>query len=356
MPKEDRSDWVAVEPEFAASSNAEATDRIEKAKTAYQFFQKDVTEQVKEDLIAEHGKFDIAVFGRTVRDRWNALSDDEKRPYQQLAAQDASRYAQEMHQADVAAMERRERLRQERDQLVIDDTEGQVGKRTTRHKWAKKQRKEERKNQRKQEKTKKKRPADNDDDEDYQDDDDDDSMSSLYDSSSESSSQAVKRTKPVARKVSQKQIEYRAKVQREKQEKELYIANRQQDLRREKATQAKKRLEFLLQQSNIFSHFGRVKEDTAKYGIKTAATTTTPATTGGQSSATVRRMSNGEEAQNEDLNQQELEEADEHEATYLTTQPSTLGFGKMRDYQLEGLNWMIRLQENGVNGILADEM
>ncbi|GMH92811.1 hypothetical protein TL16_g12458, partial [Triparma laevis f. inornata] len=29
---------------------------------------------------------------------------------------------------------------------------------------------------------------------------------------------------------------------------------------------------------------------------------------------------------------------------------------KMRPYQLEGLNWMIRLQEHGVNGILADEM
>ena len=27
-----------------------------------------------------------------------------------------------------------------------------------------------------------------------------------------------------------------------------------------------------------------------------------------------------------------------------------------RQYQLEGLNWMIRLQENGINGILADEM
>jgi SNF2 family DNA or RNA helicase len=27
-----------------------------------------------------------------------------------------------------------------------------------------------------------------------------------------------------------------------------------------------------------------------------------------------------------------------------------------RNYQLEGLNWMIRLQENGINGILADEM
>lgn len=28
----------------------------------------------------------------------------------------------------------------------------------------------------------------------------------------------------------------------------------------------------------------------------------------------------------------------------------------MRPYQLEGLNWMIKLQENGINGILADEM
>ncbi len=27
-----------------------------------------------------------------------------------------------------------------------------------------------------------------------------------------------------------------------------------------------------------------------------------------------------------------------------------------RAYQLEGLNWMIRLQDNGINGILADEM
>ena len=30
--------------------------------------------------------------------------------------------------------------------------------------------------------------------------------------------------------------------------------------------------------------------------------------------------------------------------------------GKMRDYQVRGLNWMISLHENGINGILADEM
>ena len=30
--------------------------------------------------------------------------------------------------------------------------------------------------------------------------------------------------------------------------------------------------------------------------------------------------------------------------------------GKMRDYQLAGLNWLIQLYDNGLNGILADEM
>ena len=28
----------------------------------------------------------------------------------------------------------------------------------------------------------------------------------------------------------------------------------------------------------------------------------------------------------------------------------------VRPYQIEGLKWMVRLQENGINGILADEM
>ena len=30
--------------------------------------------------------------------------------------------------------------------------------------------------------------------------------------------------------------------------------------------------------------------------------------------------------------------------------------GKMRDYQLQGLNWLIHLYDKSVNGILADEM
>ncbi len=30
--------------------------------------------------------------------------------------------------------------------------------------------------------------------------------------------------------------------------------------------------------------------------------------------------------------------------------------GLMRSYQIQGLNWMVSLHHNGLNGILADEM
>jgi SNF2 family DNA or RNA helicase len=34
----------------------------------------------------------------------------------------------------------------------------------------------------------------------------------------------------------------------------------------------------------------------------------------------------------------------------------TVIIGEMRGYQLQGLNWMVSLHHNGLNGILADEM
>ena len=40
----------------------------------------------------------------------------------------------------------------------------------------------------------------------------------------------------------------------------------------------------------------------------------------------------------------------------LTVQPSVIKNGTMREYQVQGLNWLIHLYDNGINGILADEM
>ena len=36
--------------------------------------------------------------------------------------------------------------------------------------------------------------------------------------------------------------------------------------------------------------------------------------------------------------------------------PHFIKNGEMRDYQVRGLNWLVQLQHNGINGILADEM
>ena len=57
------------------------------------------------------------------------------------------------------------------------------------------------------------------------------------------------------------------------------------------------------------------------------------------------------------LEEDDLETKEEEEATTrLSRQPSNIKGGQMRPYQLEGLNWMIRLYDHGMNGILADEM
>eukprot|EP00957_Ditylum_brightwellii_P127414 9716226-Ditylum_brightwellii.AAC.1 len=138
----------------------------------------------------------------------------------------------------------------------------------------------------------------------------------------------------------------------EKEEKENYIANHQADLRKDRAQQAKSRLGFLLKQSDIFSHFGNVKEYSEKY---LANHRTICSTTEKRDSVSISRCgANTAVTGNNDTN--ELEEGNEHEATFLTRQPSTLGFGQMHAHQLEGLNWMIHLQEHGFNGTLVNKM
>ena len=66
-----------------------------------------------------------------------------------------------------------------------------------------------------------------------------------------------------------------------------------------------------------------------------------------------RRRALSEADEDKALIEQELD--NERRNTRLTVQPKCIT-GKMRAYQLDGLNWLISLYENGINGILADEM
>ncbi|XP_024526017.1 probable chromatin-remodeling complex ATPase chain isoform X2 [Selaginella moellendorffii] len=99
---------------------------------------------------------------------------------------------------------------------------------------------------------------------------------------------------------------------------------------------AEGRLKFLLKQTELFSHFAQgAPADTSSKKKRGG---------GGRRKLT-------EEEEDKDIAQDESGVG----TTKLFTQPSCIK-GVMRDYQLAGLNWLIKLYENGINGILADEM
>nr|XP_017227158.1 PREDICTED: ISWI chromatin-remodeling complex ATPase CHR11-like [Daucus carota subsp. sativus] len=101
----------------------------------------------------------------------------------------------------------------------------------------------------------------------------------------------------------------------------------------------KGRLKYLLQQTEIFAHFAESDKSSKK---KTNGK--------GRHASKVT-----EEEEDEEYLKEEEDELSGGVNTRLLVQPSCIQ-GKMRDYQLAGLNWLIRLYENGINGILADEM
>ena len=67
----------------------------------------------------------------------------------------------------------------------------------------------------------------------------------------------------------------------------------------------------------------------------------------------VEPLNVGDKRRKNSVDEKVTDEPDQIE--FLTKQPSVIQ-GTMRPYQLAGLNWMIRLRHNGLNGILADEM
>lgn len=102
----------------------------------------------------------------------------------------------------------------------------------------------------------------------------------------------------------------------------------------------KGKLKYLLQQTEIFAHFAKGSQ---------SASEKKPRGRGRHSSKVT------EEEEDEVYLKEEEDALAGTGGTRLVLQPSCIK-GKMRDYQLAGLNWLIRLYENGINGILADEM
>ncbi|KAG8372974.1 hypothetical protein BUALT_Bualt12G0122800 [Buddleja alternifolia] len=145
----------------------------------------------------------------------------------------------------------------------------------------------------------------------------------------------------VANEVSKREKARLKEMQKMKKQKIQEILNAQNAaIDADMNKRGKGRLNYLLQQTEIFSHFAKGDQSTSQKKAKGRGRHASKVT---------------EEEEDEEYLKEEEDGLSGTGNTRLVAQPSCI-HGKMRDYQLAGLNWLIRLYENGINGILADEM
>ncbi|KAG2311784.1 hypothetical protein Bca52824_023341 [Brassica carinata] len=150
---------------------------------------------------------------------------------------------------------------------------------------------------------------------------------------------------------SEEEVQVNDQVKVEEDDEELQAVARSADDKREKArlremqkmkkqnmnNKGKGGLKYLLQQTELFAYFAKSDPSASQKKGKGRCGELT------------------EEEEDEEYLKEEDGAIPRSGGTRLLTQPACIQ-GKMRDYQLAGLNWLIRLYENGINGILADEM
>ncbi|OAD75458.1 Homeodomain-like DNA binding domain-containing transcription factor [Phycomyces blakesleeanus NRRL 1555(-)] len=112
-----------------------------------------------------------------------------------------------------------------------------------------------------------------------------------------------------------------------------------------------KRYRYLLGQTELFAHFLNLKneQDEALQAVLREQALEK------QSEEGSRRRRKTEKEEDEEILKDESGETEE-QLTVFTESPAYVTGGTLRDYQVQGLNWMIQLYENNINGILADEM
>lgn len=129
-----------------------------------------------------------------------------------------------------------------------------------------------------------------------------------------------------------------------------------EDYETKMVTDRSKRFDYLLKQTEIFTHFmsNNQRDKTPSSPLKVRPGRPRKIVEQPKIDPGDHRHRKTEQEEDEEL----LAETNQSRRTIISfdQSPHYIKNGEMRDYQVRGLNWMISLYENGINGILADEM
>ncbi|KAF9166387.1 hypothetical protein DFQ26_008071 [Actinomortierella ambigua] len=162
--------------------------------------------------------------------------------------------------------------------------------------------------------------------------------------------------------LSKKELDQKMKEERRRQREEDRVLAAEQKINfqrdteqmaRDKLVDTSNRINFLLGQTELFKHFIDLKKASDPEFDRLLKEREAKEKAKSKNPKGDRHTRKSEKEEDQEL----LDDEENGDDSFMFTEsPAYIKNGTLRDYQIQGLNWMVSLHRNGINGILADEM